>query len=116
MHVLSGLAVLVVTFGMFAFGWVGGGDAKLAAATGLWFGFGALLEYTLLASILGGGLTLAIINARSYLLPGFAMKIEWIARLHDEKTGIPYGIALAFSGLLVYPNSELWRLAATVAV
>ncbi|MFX5734403.1 prepilin peptidase, partial [Acinetobacter baumannii] len=29
MHALAGLAVLVITFAFFAFGWIGGGDAKL---------------------------------------------------------------------------------------
>src|SRR5207248_11420689 len=36
MHAGAGLAVLVVTFTFFACGWIGGGDAKLAAATALW--------------------------------------------------------------------------------
>ena len=39
------LAVLVVTFVFFARGWIGGGDAKLAAATALWLGFDQLLNY-----------------------------------------------------------------------
>ena len=41
------LAVLVVTFMFFARGWIGGGDAKLAAATALWLGFDQLLNYLL---------------------------------------------------------------------
>ena len=43
-HVAAGIAVLVVAFGCFAFGWIGGGDAKVAAATALWFGFDHLLD------------------------------------------------------------------------
>jgi hypothetical protein len=41
----TGLAVMVLAFGFafFSFGWIGGGDAKLAAATSLWIGFGLLL-------------------------------------------------------------------------
>ena len=31
--VAAGALVLVVCFGMLTFGWIGGGDAKLAAAT-----------------------------------------------------------------------------------
>ncbi len=37
--------VLVVSFVFFTQGWIGGGDAKLAAATALWFGFDHLLDY-----------------------------------------------------------------------
>ena len=40
MHVLCALIVLAVAFGLFALRLIGGGDAKLAAATTLWLGFG----------------------------------------------------------------------------
>jgi len=38
LHVSCGLAMLLLTFMMFHFRWIGGGDAKLAAATALWLG------------------------------------------------------------------------------
>ena len=44
MHVAAGATVLVVAFGCFAMGWVGGGDAKVAAAAALWFGFAHLMN------------------------------------------------------------------------
>src|SRR5512134_1178175 len=53
-HVGAALAVLSVTFLFFARGWIGGGDAKLAAATALWLGFDHLTEYLLYASMIGG--------------------------------------------------------------
>ena len=68
-HLAAGAAVLVLTFVMFSRGWVGGGDAKLAAATALWFGFAHLLDYLLYASIFGGVLTLALIQFRMLPLP-----------------------------------------------
>ena len=54
MHIGAGAAVLVATFTFFARGWIGGGDAKLAAATALWLGFDQLMNYLLYASIFGG--------------------------------------------------------------
>jgi prepilin peptidase CpaA len=111
MHAGSGALVLVITFGMFAAGWIGGGDAKLAAATALWLGWDALLEYAVAASIYGGVLTLALLQFRAYPLPRFAAGVTWLEHLHHPKTGIPYGIALAAAGLSVYPASPLWRLA-----
>src|SRR5436190_13187702 len=45
MHIAAGFAVLTIAFVCFALGWVGGGDAKLAAATALWFGFDHLVVY-----------------------------------------------------------------------
>lgn len=114
MHLGAGVTVLVITFSLFALGWIGGGDAKLAAATGLWCGFGVLLEYALVASIFGGLLTLLILYWRSALLPEFALRVSWIARLHHAKTGIPYGIALAAAGLSVYPETAIWLRVAGV--
>ena len=63
-HVGAAFSVLAVTFVFFARGWIGGGDAKLAAATALWLGFDHLMEYLLYASIFGGILTLAMIRFR----------------------------------------------------
>src|SRR3954447_26879614 len=42
-HIGAGATVLVVAFCCFAMGWVGGGDAKVAAGAALWFGFAHLL-------------------------------------------------------------------------
>src|SRR5690606_37425478 len=66
MHLLTGAAVLVVTFGLFAVGGMGGGDAKLIAATSVWFGFGiGLVNYLLVTAIIGGLLTLALVVFRN---------------------------------------------------
>jgi prepilin peptidase CpaA len=53
-------AILAIAFVMFALGWVGGGDAKLAAATALWLGWSSILDYGVTAAIYGGILTLEI--------------------------------------------------------
>lgn len=111
MHLAAAALVLVSTFAMFSFGWIGGGDAKLAAATALWLGFGTLPDYLLLAAVAGGALTLGILVMRKLPLPAFAAAWPWLARLHDEETGIPYGIALAAAALVVYPQSEIWTAA-----
>jgi len=111
MHLGAGALVLAVSFGLFAFGWIGGGDAKLAAATALWLGFGSLLEYLFLASLAGGALTLALLFLRRHPLPSFAVRWEWLLRLHEPRGGIPYGIALAGAALAVYPHSPVWAAA-----
>lgn len=108
-HVAAGACVLVVTFTCFAFGWIGGGDAKIAAATALWFGLDQTLTYIFVGSLLGGLLTLGLLKLRTYPLPKFARRHDWIVRLHDDKTGIPYGIALAAAALAVYPQT-VWML------
>lgn len=111
LHLAAGLLVLSLGFAMFAAGWMGGGDAKLAAVTALWLGFDPLLEYALLASLAGGVLTLGLLAVRQFPLPAFTLGWGWLTRLHDRATGIPYGIALAAAALLVYPRSPVWLTA-----
>jgi prepilin peptidase CpaA len=109
-HVEAAGAVLVVAFFCFSRGWIGGGDAKLAAATALWLGFSHLFDYLIYASVLGGALTLAIVQFRHFPLPHILLGREWAERLHRDGGGVPYGIALAAAALLVYPQTE-WMTA-----
>jgi prepilin peptidase CpaA len=105
------LIVLACGFTAFALGWVGGGDAKLAAAASLWLGLHHVFEYLLLAAIGGGLLTVVLLSMRSIPLPAFALRWNWLARLHDRRTGVPYGVALAGAALLLYPDTPLWQAA-----
>lgn len=108
LHLACGLTVLAITFVLFAFGQVGGGDAKFAATTAVWLGFEHLAEYGLIASLLGGVLTLGLLGFRKLPLPAWAQGRAWIDRLHDKKVGAPYGITLAITGILLYPDSLLF--------
>ena len=105
LHVSAGCIVLVAGFGLFARGIIGGGDAKLAAAAALWLGFDHLLSYLLLASLLGGALSVGLIWFRMTPLPEWLARQAWIERLHGKDAGIPYGIALAAAALAVYPDT-----------
>src|ERR1700754_97184 len=109
-HIGAGAAVLVVAFVFFARGWIGGGDAKLAAATALWLGFDHLLPYLVFASLFGGLLTILLLQARAWPLPSPLSGQPWAERLHHKDSGVPYGIALAASALLVYPDT-IWMRA-----
>jgi prepilin peptidase CpaA len=105
LHFGLAVAALVVTFTLFSFGWIGGGDAKLFAATCLWVGPAALLSYSVFSALIGGALTLALLFWRGVPLPEMLSSQNWLVRLHDPKEGVPYGIALAAAGLLVYPQT-----------
>jgi len=110
-HLAAAAVVFVVVFGLFAAGWIGGGDAKLATATALWFGFDQLMPYLLLAALLGGLLTMLILRLRSRPLPAFAENWSWLRRLHAANEGVPYGIALAFAALMTLPDTTIWHAA-----
>jgi prepilin peptidase CpaA len=102
---MSGRA-LPCSFVCFAMGWVGGGDAKVAAGAALWFGFGHLLDYLVCASLFGGALTLLLLQFRQWPLPSPLTGQAWLLKLHAKESGIPYGIALAIGALMIYPETE----------
>ena len=105
-HAGAGLSVLAVAFVCFAMGWIGGGDAKVAAAAALWFGFGNLLDYLVYVSLFGGALTLLLLQFRQWPLPAVLHGQSWLMRLHSKESGIPYGIDIALGALLIYPETD----------
>jgi len=106
LHWAVGAAVLTVAFLCFAMGWIGGGDAKLGAAIALWLGVDGTLEFLVLASLFGGGLTLFLLAfRRATVVPVFIIRQPWVQRLHDSNAGVPYGVALAAAGLATYPHT-----------
>ena len=102
--------MLAVTFVFFARGWIGGGDAKLAAATAL------VARLRPPAGL--PALCLAVrrrADARDDPVPHDAAARllagqEWVKRLHRKDGGVPYGIALAAAALIVYPDT-IWMKA-----
>lgn len=112
LHFAAGGVALVITFGLFAIGAMGGGDAKLIAATAVWMGLGIpLAQYAVWSGVIGGLLTLAILAFRNSPLSVYAGNNLFMRHLADAKAGIPYGIALGIAGLLAFPNSPLVLLA-----
>jgi prepilin peptidase CpaA len=112
-HFAAGGLVLAVTFTLFAVGGMGGGDAKLLAATSLWFGMSMeLLQYLVATAFVGGILTIAILVFRNSPLAIYGSRNMFLRHFADAKLGVPYGIALGIGGLMAYPASPLmiWAL------
>lgn len=116
-HFTACALVLAVTFGLFALGGMGGGDAKLMTATALWIGFNPLLvQYFLIAAILGGVMAFAILKLRSSALATVAESSMLLRNFADERKGVPYGIALGASGLILFQHTALgaWAMQSLV--
>lgn len=111
-HAGAGLLVLAIGVLLFIPGWIGGGDAKLTAAVALWLGFDNLIGYLFFVALAGGALTILFLKVRATPLPLCVCTQPWAVRLHDRRTGVPYGVALAAGALLVYPHTA-WFTAAT---
>lgn len=109
-HLGVGLLAFVLGIGAFALRFMGGGDAKLIAATALWFHFEGFIVFLVYVALAGGALTLLLLVARQHLqvfapsLPG------WGQKLLEPKGDIPYGLAICAGGLLAMPYSNLYPL------
>jgi prepilin peptidase CpaA len=104
-----GLVVLLLCVGMFAAGWIGGGDAKLFAAAALWLGWpavGSLLAWTAIA---GGALAVGLLAARKATSPLAVRGPAWVGRLLEPKGDVPYGVAIAFGALAAFPSSAVFH-------
>jgi len=106
MHLGVGLIGLLAGMAMFALGWIGGGDAKLFAASALWLGWPAAGGFAAYTGLAGGGLALSLLALRSgYLKPYVVTGPAWFSRLAEDGENVPYGLAIAIGALAALPTS-----------
>jgi prepilin peptidase CpaA len=106
--VIVGLVALLVGVGMFAAGWIGGGDAKLFAAAALWLGWPAVEPLLVWTAIAGGALAVCLLAARKATYLSLATRgPAWVGRLLEPKGDVPYGVAIAFGALAAFPASAI---------
>jgi len=103
-------ALLAVSFILFAFGWMGGGDGKLLAVTALWLGVDHAPAFLIYTGLFGGALTLAVLQLRLVGLPAFLGSRPWITRLQSDNSGVPYGVAITLAALVVFPQTRWFGL------
>jgi len=106
-HVGVGVLALVIGMGMFALNWIGGGDAKLIAASCLWLGWSGSAMFLLWTGVAGGLFCLLLIAARRHLQIIVPSAPGWAARLLEPRGDIPYGVAIAIGALLAFPEADL---------
>lgn len=98
-----GAGMLVVGAGMFALGWIGGGDAKLMASAALWVGLRGLAPFAIYTALAGGLLALSLVALRSaWLRPLAAAGPGWTQRLATPGEAAPYGVAIAVGALAAF--------------
>ncbi len=106
MHLLFGAAILAVGFFLFAANIIGGGDAKLLAATAAWTGFSAFMPFIFWTAVAGGVMALALLAARQFVKQA-ETNPPFVNRLLKEQNGIPYGVAIMIGGLMAIPSLPL---------
>ena len=102
-HYGVGLALLIGGALLFARGLIGGGDAKMLAAGGVWFGTGGLAPYLILVTLLGGALGIAVLVMRKLPVP----KPAWLDGNGAQSRAVPYGVAIGLAAVILYSRNPL---------
>lgn len=104
---LVGVAALFAGAAMFALGWIGGGDAKMFAACGLWLGWPAVLPFLMGTALAGGGLAVALLWSRKLSFGYVQWAPAWFGRLMTPGADVPYGLAICLGALIAFPQGPL---------
>ena len=108
LHAAIGVGVLVAAMAMFAFRWIGGGDAKLFAAAAFWMGWPAIADFMLWTALTGGLLAVVLMSMRrAPLRPLVLLGPPWLVKLSEPGGAAPYGVAIAVGALMALPKSPL---------
>ncbi len=100
-----GVVALLAGMAMFALGWIGGGDAKLLAASALWLGWPAVMPFVLITALCGGALAVGLLGLRSvWLRPLAEHGPAWVGRLATPGAAAPYGVAICAGALATFPS------------
>jgi prepilin peptidase CpaA len=104
-HLLAGLIMLAVGFGLFSRGYIGGGDAKLMAAAALWVGWSSLLPFLLVTTLAGGVLAIVYKLWQLVRTEHEVRDFVWLRRVIRADLQLPYGIAIAAGAVWVYAGT-----------
>lgn len=105
---LAGLGLMfAVGLGLFAAGWMGGGDIKLLVATAMWTGLVGLPVFLVGVSLAGGVLALVLLGSRA-ALTATGTSAERVPG--PLKPGAPMPYALAIAGGAFWWAARSWPL------
>lgn len=110
-HMLVSVGMLLILLPVYAMGKMGGGDVKLLVASGLWMGSDQITEFILYVSFAGAVLAIILIseNLRNIWEWGASrVGLLSVSGAASKATGIPYGVAISFGGIvLIYKSYVL---------
>lgn len=110
LHLAVGVALFFAGFALFSFGVFGGGDAKLLAAAGLWFGTGQTMPFLVFTIMAGGILALSVGIWSVISMTWEIHDAPLYTRIKNLRPNVPYGFAFAVGAILAFPQS--WWMAA----
>jgi prepilin peptidase CpaA len=105
LHIATGIGLFAAGFALFSLGLFGGGDAKLLAVAGLWFGWPQSLPFLVLTVLVGGILAFCVGLWSAIMMSSELHGESWLKRFASIKPNVPYGYAFAIGAILAFPES-----------
>ncbi len=104
-HLLVGVILFFVGYGLFALRIFGGGDSKLMAAAGLWLGANQTPAFLVLTGLAGGVLAVVILLLVCFQIQIGSSETGFRNAIQKLTPKVPYGFALAVGAILAFPGS-----------
>lgn len=100
--VVTAAAAFAITFALYAWGRLGGGDVKLISALALWAGPALIADFVVVTTVSGALLSILFLTRAKYALAlALDSHAEDAARDNVLGARMPYGLAIACGGLVV---------------
>jgi prepilin peptidase CpaA len=106
LHYLTGLVLMLIGFIIFSLGGFGGGDGKLIAACGVWFGLVDSSTFLISSVYCGALLAIAMLVWTAFK---FVVQLDLgdaLPAIRNAMPKLPYGIALAAGTILSIPTTS----------
>lgn len=108
-HLLAGVILFGLGYLLFVIGLFGGGDSKLMAAAGLWFGTSQTMPFLVMTALAGGLLAAGVMVWSVFMVmwdfhdPVAGTAID--SGIRKLKPKLPYGFAFAVGAILAFPHT-----------
>lgn len=94
-HLMAMGAVFFVTYLMFFFNAIGGGDAKFGTALALWLGLKNIVPFLFCMTMIGGILGIIAIAFKNRKIITDPRPGSWIEQIQSGRSAVPYGVAIS---------------------
>jgi prepilin peptidase CpaA len=106
-HLTAMAAMFAVTYGMFAAGIMGGGDAKFGTALALWTGLKGLVPFIFVMALVGGVLGVMALGLRNKKIFANPKPGSWIEQTQSGVSAVPYGVAISLGSWAAFFHTGL---------
>lgn len=101
-HTIAAALMFGVTYALFHFKLIGGGDSKLLSAYALWAGLSGLMPLLFIMSLVGGALALSTLGLKKYQPVKNPVVDSWIDKAQKGGQDVPYGVAIFIGAVFTF--------------